>query len=385
MSKKIPAKKIEIKGVSINESQSLTEKIYSHSKSPRKIVIRPQFVSKQNNFLKRREKLKNPKSNEASLLPTQQSATPKSLDSKRIRNFSLSNNPIRKSDAYHLRKFSVPTNQLYITKFHTITQTGYIPDCPQKENQDSYCEILNADLSLFGVFDGHGVNGGQISGYLKTRIPALLSKSSKDLQFNLKACIKISNEEVAETFDANFSGSTLNLVAIRGRKLYCANVGDSRAIIGNQLNDLNSNMSTGRNWMAVSLSRDHKPDLNDEYDRIIEAGGRVMSYSDENGEPTGPARVWLKEQNIPGLAMSRSIGDMVAKSVGVTAEAEVLEYDLTPQDKFLVIASDGAFEFISNEEMIKIIFPYWKSSNPSGACRAVVNAAEFHWKTVSLT
>lgn len=40
----------------------------------------------------------------------------------------------------------------------------------------------------------------------------------------------------------------------------------------------------------------------------------------------GPARVWLKNQDIPGLAMSRSIGDSVAGSVGVIADPEILEF-----------------------------------------------------------
>lgn len=40
----------------------------------------------------------------------------------------------------------------------------------------------------------------------------------------------------------------------------------------------------------------------------------------DNGVKSGPYRVWLKTQNYPGLAMSRSIGDLVAASIGVTCE-----------------------------------------------------------------
>jgi serine/threonine protein phosphatase PrpC len=381
MSKKIPVKKIELKGFSMIDKKNF-EKIYSpHSKSPKKIQIRPQFL-KANNFLKRRERLKNPKSNEPSLLPTQQSATPKGLENKRIRNLSLSNNPIKRVDTGHLRKFSVPSTQTFITKSHCISQTGYIPDFPQKENQDAYIEILNSELSLFGVFDGHGVNGGQISTFIKSRLPSLLTKSPHLTDSLLSSSIQSLNEEIEKKFDSSFSGSTLTLVSIQGKKLLCANVGDSRAIIGNQINDLSPNTSSGRSWVAVALSRDHKPDLNDEFDRITSSGGRVLAYSDENGQPTGPARVWLKDQNIPGLAMSRSLGDGVAKTVGVTSEAEILKYDLNAQDKFLVVASDGAFEFLSNEDVVKLVVPYWKSGNPAAACRAVVNAAEYCWKTV---
>jgi serine/threonine protein phosphatase PrpC len=57
--------------------------------------------------------------------------------------------------------------------------------------------------------------------------------------------------------------------------------------------------------------------------------------------------------------MSRSVGDLVAASVGVSCEPELLEQDLTPQDKILIIGSDGIFEFLSNEEVLKIVVPFW--------------------------
>jgi serine/threonine protein phosphatase PrpC len=57
--------------------------------------------------------------------------------------------------------------------------------------------------------------------------------------------------------------------------------------------------------------------------------------------------------------MSRSMGDGVAASVGVIAEPEIMEYRLTPEDKFLVLASDGVWEFISNEKCVDIVSCYW--------------------------
>ena len=82
------------------------------------------------------------------------------------------------------------------------------------------------------------------------------------------------------------------------------------------------------------------------------------------GKPLGPHRVWLKNQNLPGLAMARSFGDLVAASVGVSPEPEVLDFDLEPNDKFIVIASDGVWEFLSNEDVMKIVLPFWKKNDP---------------------
>jgi len=50
--------------------------------------------------------------------------------------------------------------------------------------------------------------------------------------------------------------------------------------------------------------------------------GRVDPFREPNGHPIGPARVWLKVENVPGLAMSRSFGDAVAHSVGVIPDPE---------------------------------------------------------------
>ena len=69
--------------------------------------------------------------------------------------------------------------------------------------------------------------------------------------------------------------------------------------------------------MHKDLSRDHKPGDKEESLRIKLNGGRVEPHRDENDEFIGPERVWLKNKDFPGLAMSRSFGDMVAASVGV--------------------------------------------------------------------
>ena len=49
-------------------------------------------------------------------------------------------------------------------------------------------------------------------------------------------------------------------------------------------------------------------------------GGKLESYSDEDGEPVGPLRVWIPGKNVPGLAMTRSFGDYYASTVGVISD-----------------------------------------------------------------
>ena len=58
--------------------------------------------------------------------------------------------------------------------------------------------------------------------------------------------------------------------------------------------------------------------------------------------------------------MSRSIGDRVASSVGVIPEPEFFELELNKDDKFIVIASDGIWEFIDNNKCVAIVSKYWE-------------------------
>jgi serine/threonine protein phosphatase PrpC len=88
--------------------------------------------------------------------------------------------------------------------------------------------------------------------------------------------------------------------------------------------------------------------------------------------------------------MTRSFGDEVASRVGVTAEPgklkplfyflEILELDLCPDDKFIVLASDGVWEFLSNEEIAKIVMPYFECKNAEKAAEAVVRDSYLKWK-----
>ena len=108
-----------------------------------------------------------------------------------------------------------------------------------------------------------------------------------------------------------------------------------------------------------------------------------MAFKDHQGNPIGPLRVWLKKEDIPGLAMTRSLGDSVAAKVGVIGKPEILEYQLTKHDKMIVIASDGIWEFMNNNDVASIVYPYYEANNAEGAAEALVREAYLHWKRVS--
>ena len=109
-------------------------------------------------------------------------------------------------------------------------------------------------------------------------------------------------------------------------------------------------------WWAIALSSDPNPDRLDEKERVLACKGRVEACKGLKGEDIGPPRIWLSSSDIPGIAMSRSFGDLVAASVGVIPTPEVWERDVQLEtDRFIVLASDGVWEFISNQEAVDIV------------------------------
>ena len=286
------------------------------------------------------------------------------------------NSRLRGSAVLKRNHYSFP-----IKSFSHSTHVGYTPSNPHKVNQDNFIETVgfagHPGTFLFGVCDGHGTFGKEVSMYIKQRLPVLLGMdpaliSTPKNSFTY-AIVQVNEELTKSSLDVAFSGSTLVTVLLHGHKLWCANVGDSRAILAR----LSAEDSSA--WTAIPLSRDHKPDDEDEGKRILSSGGRIAAYQDEAGQPLGPARVWLRDQDIPGLAMSRSLGDMVAASVGVICIPEILEMDLRSDDKFIIIGSDGLYEFMSNADAVRLVVPFWEKNDLHGACAALVAEARARW------
>jgi len=66
-------------------------------------------------------------------------------------------------------------------------------------------------------------------------------------------------------------------------------------------------------------------------------------------------RVWLRNDDVPGLAMSRSLCDSVGKKAGVSSEPDLYVYTLTPADAYLLLASDGLWEFTSSGDAAAVV------------------------------
>ena len=80
--------------------------------------------------------------------------------------------------------------------------------------------------------------------------------------------------------------------------------------------------------------------------------------------------------------MTRSMGDLAAKSVGVTYEPEIkVVYNLSKNDKFIVLASDGLWDRIPNDEVTRIVAsPFYERGDPEGAVQFLVKEASERWQ-----
>jgi serine/threonine protein phosphatase PrpC len=270
-----------------------------------------------------------------------------------------------------------------VVGFSHKTRAGKLPTKPFKPNQDSFIIHPNfsgqKDKFIFGVCDGHGANGHSVSGFLKNNLPKNIeiqykSSTEKD-DASIKEMLRLAFSKTTKQLtnspiDSFYSGSTTVGVAIFGTHLWCANVGDSRAVL--------AKCDRGR-WSAYPLSDDHKPEKPAELARISKCGGRVEPHKDHNGQPLGPHRVWLKNENVPGLAMSRSIGDRIVTKAGVIAEPEIIDLELEEEDKFVVIGSDGLWEFLSNEKIVELVTPFYQKNQLEAACNCLVRTAVECW------
>jgi serine/threonine protein phosphatase PrpC len=208
------------------------------------------------------------------------------------------------------------------------------------------------------------------------------SKTDKNLsafcEFLNKNNIGNSQDEGEECiFDVEYSGSTCVSILLKEKninKIYIANVGDSRAIIIKELQNQN------RDWVPHQLSRDHKPTEEDEAQRILEYDGEIERIEDDDGNWTGPLRVWVKGSDGPGLAMTRSFGDEIGASVGVISMPEVTEYKVKEEDRAIIIASDGLWEYMENKDVTDCVKKLIDKNDPDLIVKELYKESIIRWK-----
>ena len=292
-------------------------------------------------------------------------------------------------------EITVPKISKVIKQIYEFSVVGYDGEKNKVNNQDSYFIsknfLQNTIYIYFGICDGHGVEGHLVSKYICETIPLEMSErlryvqlESENIDDKHKYSSEILHKIITNAFltsnkkliyqdqiNSLFSGTTCVSVIYTPSKLITAHLGDSRAILGRFEH-------TNNKWTSIVLTRDHKPTEIDEMERILQKEGRIQPFYEE-GEPYGPMRVWVKNEEYPGLAMTRSFGDRMAATVGVISEPEIKEFNLTEEDKFLIIASDGIWEFISNEECVNFVKEYYIKGDGNECINKLYELSKKRW------
>ena len=279
-----------------------------------------------------------------------------------------------------------------------LSKAGKNLDGHEKIDQDTplICISLGGieGFNIFGVLDGHGNEGHFVSRFCKDYfinkmqmyVQNLLYNSqyitAEDIYLNLKSSgfayiiesfLNADNVmKMQSDFDSYLSGTTCNLIFQFNNHILDFNVGDSRSVLIEDSGDFT-------NQIVHPLSIDHKPDLPEELKRIQECGGTVQKLRDFNGNELGPFRVFKFGSPYPGLAMSRSLGDLQAKECGVIPEPEIFEYEINSNTRFIVVCSDGVWEFLTNENVKNIGNEFYKKDNVAGFCKELIDTSASIW------
>ncbi|KAM7271384.1 hypothetical protein ACFE04_030598 [Oxalis oulophora] len=276
-------------------------------------------------------------------------------------------------------------------------------------NQDAMLvweDYMSEDVTFCGVFDGHGPHGHLVARRVRDDLPvklqSFLQSDQSSLNVSSGMCFSGNSQKTDSVdpekdgsadedklntvwkdaflkaykamdkdlrshpnLDCFCSGSTAITIIKQGSNLFMGYIGDSRAIMGSK--------GTDDSMVAIQLTVDLKPDLPREAERIKRCKGRVFALQDE----PEVSRVWLPFDDAPGLAMARAFGDFCLKDYGVISIPEFSHRLLTDKDQFIVLASDGVWDVLSNEEVVETVA---SAPTRASAARILVESAAREWK-----
>jgi len=277
-----------------------------------------------------------------------------------------------------------PEPTILVAKFErwqgeTRCDPGFGSD--EDDNQDVVLldKIEELRAIVAGVFDGHGQNGRKVAEACRAHICDAIRKHAPPVdqltQLDwLNDCFITLDQYVASELREGLSESgcagTVVIYMPEQKLMFTANVGDSKAVLG------------GAEQPIKSLTVDHLPSLDVERKRIVAAGGRVAASDDVQLGTLGELRVWKGASTMPGLTISRSIGDSVAKEVGVIATpyAQRIDFGKMQQaagNKLVVVASPGIWKVFSPKELLELL---GKEKTVAAAADKAITEARNRWE-----
>ncbi|MBN3289245.1 PPM1F phosphatase, partial [Polypterus senegalus] len=196
--------------------------------------------------------------------------------------------------------------------------------------------------SYFAVFDGHG--GLDAATYAATHIHVKVAESEL-LQSKAGEALQIAFKKTDEMFLLKAkrqrlrSGATGVAALICDDMLHVAWLGDSQVVLV-------------RKGQVVTLMDPHKPEREDERERIEALGGCVAFMG-----------CWRVNGTI---AVSRAIGDIDQKPY-ISGDADRASFQLTGTEDYLLLACDGFFDTVKPYDIVSVVLDYLRENQGDGS------------------
>lgn len=214
----------------------------------------------------------------------------------------------------------------------------------RESNEDKHNIILNENgknnnyvpVNYFGIYDGHG--GKYVSKYLSENLPEKFM--NKNVHYPLtKNYILQEYTNIQNNLKYNSNGEAMHCGSTCLVVLHYKYAKDGRYYI-NVINSGDSRSIICRDNMAMPLTKDHKPDWPEERHRITALGGNIYYDGDD--------------YRIKDLSVSRAFGDCKAEPY-LTCIPDIFRYRIEKNDKFIVLACDGLWDKLTNQEVVNFI------------------------------
>ncbi|OMJ67230.1 hypothetical protein SteCoe_35660 [Stentor coeruleus] len=255
-----------------------------------------------------------------------------------------------------------------------------------KKCQDLCFTYSNGQSTILGVFDGHGQNGELISDYCVKESKDIFITSMKnftdrptELLITILETIYEKLKDPTSTINIENSGCSCTLALVHNNYIHLANLGDARAVLGTfketlsqisktsafiQEKDFLLEISKRRSTIlqnepnSLQLTIDHSTKNTKEMVRVLKSGGCLQQNFNKYGNRCGPYYIWKNYSNKPGIPISRCIGYTCAEDIGINSNPDVISEEITMDDEFLVVATKGVWDVMSNKDVVNFIAGY---------------------------
>ena len=238
-----------------------------------------------------------------------------------------------------VREFSAEDGGLSLLPIAGVASASMVGGGPSKINQDAFaadaCLRDDPNLGLFSVMDGHGPQGHLVARLLAAELAAHAAAEKPSSQSSAcpedgvapelalrRAFLRqhVAILRASDAIDCSLSGATCSAILIDGAscRAITAHVGDVRCVAAVQ-------RAPRERVRALEWTCDHTPEMHAEASRCHAMGARIAPWREDprRGGQRPVQRVWLADDDSPGLAVTRAFGDTVGARVGVLAEPTI--------------------------------------------------------------